>query len=1151
MIGLVVHACTPVLERADVLVKPTVFAAVNLTNITADANQTLPGPVGLVRVLDQESEPMPGMSVTFTASRGTLVGATTTTDASGEAAVESWSVGTVAGPATLTATLTNQPAGTSLPAVVFNATINAGPAAAVVVAPPGTSNNQNAAAGTAVAIAPSARVNDQFGNAKAGVVVTFTVLTGGGTLNSSSATTANVTTLATGLATLSGWTLGTTVGSNTLRAAAAGVAAPVTFTATGVAGPVANVAIAPGSPTSQGQTAQAGTNVAVAPAVQLRDQFNNAITTSTTVRFAVATGNGRVLANSGDATGSTSLDVTSSASTGIATVFGWRLGSVGSNTLTVTVPSVGTVTPFTITATGTAGTPATLAIVTETPSSNNQTAIVNATVPVAPGVVVRDANGFGVPGQQVTFTVGASSGTIVVTTGGPAVTSGNVTTDANGVARVVGWRLGNRGANTLTATLSSNPSLTTSFSATGTAGPPASILIIDASDNQSTIANTNTPVPPAVEVRDANGLTVDAGHNMTFAIVTGDGLVSTTGGGVGATTVTMNTDANGVARLGYWKPGTVGPNANTMRASVTSTSSINVLFTASGTVGPPTQMFDVNLPWPFTRQTTSNGGEPKVQVVDDGGNGVSGVTINWTNAGNGNSAVGGTISSTTNAEGIASFLKTQGGTWTANGPLGTTMQLRATAASDPTLLVTFESTIVGAASTTAIIRDAPATVTVNGIVTPSVVLEVRDAGGRPVPGGGFTWSYTTNPGSPGTGTLTPTTGGVDSVGQAGVEWRVSRTAGTNSVQWTLDATGINRLFSTTGVAGPAAAIAINAGNNQTAPRGTAVATAPSVIVRDQFNNLVAAGVSVTFSPASGSGSVTGSPATTVGATGVATVGSWTLGSTAGAQTLNAFVTATPSVTVAFSATATDACSATAHTVGGAAVNGTLASTDCNQVIGGVTTYADLFQIVVPPATTRLMSASLNSTAFGPELRSFIYPPANSFWFNNNTVPSTVTSYYVLAPGSYELAVSSAAATTTGSYTFSTVLNPSMPAGCGNFLVTRNVTVTHSLSSTSCLYTKTTDAGGQVSSRVYLIWLPANTPLGVAMSQVSALDTYLEAYDVTGATRTFIISDDDSGDGTNSVMSIPSVSTSRFIEIRASHHTNTPPNNQSYVLSISP
>src|SRR5204863_428700 len=86
-------------------------------------------------------------------------------------------------------------------------------------------------------------------------------------------------------------------------------------------------------------------------------------------------------------------------------------------------------------------------------------------------------------------------------------------------------------------------------------------------------------------------------------------------------------------------------------------------------------------------------------------------------------------------------------------------------------------------------------------------------------------------------------------------------------------------------AGAATQIAMNAGNGQNATTGTAVAIPPSVIVRDASNNPVA-GVAVTFAPGTSGGTVTGANQTT-DATGIAAVGTWTLGKTAGPYTLTA------------------------------------------------------------------------------------------------------------------------------------------------------------------------------------------------------------------------------------------------------------------------
>lgn len=97
------------------------------------------------------------------------------------------------------------------------------------------------------------------------------------------------------------------------------------------------------------------------------------------------------------------------------------------------------------------------------------------------------------------------------------------------------------------------------------------------------------------------------------------------------------------------------------------------------------------------------------------------------------------------------------------------------------------------------------------------------------------------------------------------------------------------------------AMAASSGDGQSAPAGTAVPVAPSVVVRDDQANPVA-GVPVRFAVASGGGSVTGATPTT-GADGVATVGSWTLGGAPGPNTLTASASWVSGSPVTFAATA--------------------------------------------------------------------------------------------------------------------------------------------------------------------------------------------------------------------------------------------------------
>jgi hypothetical protein len=85
--------------------------------------------------------------------------------------------------------------------------------------------------------------------------------------------------------------------------------------------------------------------------------------------------------------------------------------------------------------------------------------------------------------------------------------------------------------------------------------------------------------------------------------------------------------------------------------------------------------------------------------------------------------------------------------------------------------------------------------------------------------------------------------------------------------------------------GPPASMAVVGGDQQTAPAGTAVPVAPTVVVRDAAGTPVP-GVPVRFTVTAGGGSASGGQ-TTTGADGTARVGSWTLGPSTGTNTLRA------------------------------------------------------------------------------------------------------------------------------------------------------------------------------------------------------------------------------------------------------------------------
>lgn len=163
-------------------------------------------------------------------------------------------------------------------------------------------------------------------------------------------------------------------------------------------------------------------------------------------------------------------------------------------------------------------------------------------------------------------------------------------------------------------------------------------------------------------------------------------------------------------------------------------------------------------------------------------------------------------------------------------------------------------------------------------VPPSV--KITSARGNPVSGVSVTFAV-----AQGGGTITGATQTSDASGIATVgSWTLGTTAGLNSLTATsAPLTGSPITFTATGTAGAPSQIRVQSGDGQNAVAGSAVASPPTVVVQDVNNNPVA-GVQVTFAVASGGGSITGATPTT-DASGLAAVGSWTLGPTPGPNTL--------------------------------------------------------------------------------------------------------------------------------------------------------------------------------------------------------------------------------------------------------------------------
>ena len=390
-------------------------------------------------------------------------------------------------------------------------------------------DNQTAAAGGTVPVAPAVRVTDAGGAGVGGVTVAFAVASGGGSVTGGTATSDGQ-----GIATVGSWTLGSTVGANTLTATVSGLSA-VTFTATGIAGSPATITATAGD----GQTAANSTVLAVQPGVVVVDANGNPVV-GIAVSFAVTAGGGSVTSPvTTDANGEAATD--------------WTLGNViGTHSMEASV--AGLTTTLVFSATGVLGPPAGVRI-----TGAGQSTMIGTSVPLPITMTVEDAGFNPISGVDVIFSVA---------TGGGSITGGNQTTDVNGGVTLGGWTLGTAaGTQSLSAAvtgLASNPTIT----ATATAAAPATAAV-QSGDNQTWAVGSASPNQPRVRVTDAFGNAV-AGVAVTFTPGAGSGTVS------GSPAMT---DVNGDASVA-WSLGQAG--ANTLGASAAGTNTVT--FNATGVV---------------------------------------------------------------------------------------------------------------------------------------------------------------------------------------------------------------------------------------------------------------------------------------------------------------------------------------------------------------------------------------------------------------------------------------------------------------------------------------------------------------------------------------------------------------------------------------
>ena len=839
---------------------PTTIAANSVTTQSTTAGTVVAAPPS-VKVTDASGTAVAGVSVVFTVTGGggttsPASPATVVTNASGIATLTSWTLGTTAGANAVTATVT----GLTGSPVTFAAT---GAIGAPTTIASNSVTTQSTTIGTAVSVAPSVKVTDAGGNPVSGATVVFTITSGAGTL--SPASPATVTTNASGIVTVTSWTLGVTAGANTLTVTATGLTgSPVTFTATGTVG--SPTTIAANSVTTQSATA--GTSVATPPSVKVTDAGGNPVT-GVSVAFSVFSGGGSMAP----------LTVATNAS-GIATVTSWTLGNVaGANSVRATVSGLAG-SPVTFSATGTVGVATSLVA----NSVTTQSATVSAAVTTPPSVKVTDAVGNGVSGVSVTFTLVSGNGTL-----SPA-SPATVVTNASGIATLTTWTLGAAaGANSVSAAASGLAGSPITFNATGTVGTPTAVSA-NSVTTQSATAGSAASAPPSVRVTDAGGNPV-SGVSVVFAMTAGGGVLSP------VSPATVATNASGIATLTSWTLGTTA-GVNTVTATVTGLTGSPVTFSATGTAGVATTLIANSLAAQSATVSTAVAAPPSVKVTDANGNGVGGASVVFTlTAGGGAMTPATPATIVTNAGGVATLT-----TWTVGASAGTnTITAAATGLTGSP--VTFNATgTVGTPTTIAANSVTTQTATAGTAVAAPPSVKVTDVGGNPVSGVSVAFSVFT-----GGGTVLPAAVSTNASGIATLtSWTLGSVAGANSVRATVTGlTGSPVTFNATGTVGAAAAIISNSVTTQSATSSSAVTAPPSVKVTDAVGNGVI-GVSVVFTVTAGVGTISpASPATIVtNASGIATLTTWTLGASAGTNTLTAAATGLTGSPVTFTATAT-------------------------------------------------------------------------------------------------------------------------------------------------------------------------------------------------------------------------------------------------------
>ena len=335
-----------------------------------------------------------------------------------------------------------------------------------------------------------------------------------------------------------------------------------------------------------------------------------------------------------------------------------------------------------------------------------------------------------------------------------------------------------------------------------------------------------------------------------------------------------------------------------------------------------------------------------VRVVDSRNRAVPGTLVRWSVTNGGGSLSADSVPSDAAGRSQVSWvLGEEAGEQTVTASVQgiTAFTFRATALPGPLVRISPQAPSDQSAEVGTAVPQAPA-------------VRAEDSFGNAIPGVAVAFDILEGDG---TVEASPVLSGSDGVARVGA-WVLGTVAGPNELQAAAPALGGVGIqtFRATGTAGAAAAIAMHEGSDQIAAVGSPVPIAPAVAITDAFGNPVS-GVEVDFEVTLGGGSVS-EPTVTSDASGVARVGTWTLGPDPGANELRATVGALGSVD--FVADARDA-----------TINLSVGWVHLNQ---GNQSLDDAFDLVEGrPALLRVVVVSNETHAWAPSVRVRLYDGA--------------------------------------------------------------------------------------------------------------------------------------------------------------------------------